>query len=246
MGRKKYKNDPIVEAICEFRLSQDTPWDLTIPGLFYEKVKDNFPERDQRLVQEIELTQEPQDLQHRVRVTERVLLYTRGRKRLIQLGPRLLVINVLRPYPSWEQFKSYIETAWSCLKELVSIRGLQRIGLRYINRIEFSDKNVDLKEYFEFYPYVGDRLPKQMSSFIAGVDFPYAEGRDRCRVKLTPSIASENRAAVVLDIDYFLNNPADIPASDVLEWVEEAHSRVDEIFEGCITDRLRKQFGEES
>ncbi|MGQ0654564.1 MAG: TIGR04255 family protein [Betaproteobacteria bacterium] len=44
---KKYKNPPIIEAICEFRFSETSPWDLTIPGLIYELVKDKFPKRVQ-------------------------------------------------------------------------------------------------------------------------------------------------------------------------------------------------------
>lgn len=50
---KKYKNPPIVEVVCEFRLSDDTLWDLTIPGLLYEKLKDEFLHREQRLFQEV-------------------------------------------------------------------------------------------------------------------------------------------------------------------------------------------------
>jgi hypothetical protein len=30
---KSYAKPPIVEAVCEFRLSPDTEWDLTVPGL---------------------------------------------------------------------------------------------------------------------------------------------------------------------------------------------------------------------
>jgi uncharacterized protein (TIGR04255 family) len=41
MGRK-YRSPPLVEALCEFRLTPDTPWDMTIPGLFYETVKHAF------------------------------------------------------------------------------------------------------------------------------------------------------------------------------------------------------------
>jgi uncharacterized protein (TIGR04255 family) len=48
----------------------------------------------------------------------------------------------------------------------------------------------------------------------------------------------------MLDIDYFLANPRAVDISDALSWVEEAHGRVEEVFEGCITDRLRAMFEE--
>jgi uncharacterized protein (TIGR04255 family) len=243
MGRK-YKNPPIVEAVCEYRLTQDTPWDLTIPGLFYERVKDDFSQREQRLVREDELTIEPQGLQHQIRTTERILLFAPDRKMLIQLGPRLLVINALKPYPGWEGFKPRIIKAWEALQQVVEVRGLERIGLRYINQIELPTQEVNLEEYFEFYPFVGKRLPQQMVFFILGAEFPYVGDRDRCRVQLTPAAAKESKIAAILDIDYFLARPRAIEMSEVLDWIEEAHSRVEEIFEGCITDKLREMFEE--
>jgi len=43
---KKYAKPPIVEAVCEFRLTHDTRWDLTVPGLLYEKLKASFPQKE--------------------------------------------------------------------------------------------------------------------------------------------------------------------------------------------------------
>ncbi|QSR87649.1 TIGR04255 family protein [Candidatus Methylacidiphilum infernorum] len=244
MGRK-YKTPPLIEAVCEFRLTRDTSWDLTIPGLFYEKVKGTFPQREQRVIQEIERSQGPQGLQLEIRPSERIVLFTEDRKRLIQLGPRLLTVNVLRPYPTWQGFKPQIEMAWENLKEILQIEGLERIGLRYINRVELHSSEVKLLEYFEFYPFVGPRLPQNVASFIVGGEFPFVEGRDRCRVQITPVPASsEGMSAFILDIDYFLAQPRAVKVSDIIDWVEEAHSRIEEVFEGCITDRLRELFQE--
>jgi uncharacterized protein (TIGR04255 family) len=242
MGRK-YAHPPIVEAICEFRLTPETPWDLTVPGLLYERLKESFPQKEQRIIQEMELTQGPESLQQQIRTSERLLFLTEDRKMLAQVGPRLLVVNALKPYPHWEGFKPRIEMAWESLQSAIEVRGLERIGLRYINRIELS-VSAELCEYFDFYPFVGKRLPKQMVSFLAGVDFSYNNDRDRCRVQLAPIPLSENegKAAFMLDLDYFLTRPRGVAVADALTWVEEAHSRVEEVFEGCITDNLRNMF----
>ena len=239
---KKYKNPPVIEAVCEFRLSSDTPWDLTIPGLFYERVKHDFPYREQRLVQEVEVIATPQGLQQVIKYSDRVLMFAPDRKLLLQLGPRLLVINALKPYPTWEHFKKRIESAWKILQKVMEIKGLERIGLRYINRIEFPSPIVRLEEYFDFYPFVGERLPQKIVSFITIAEFPYADDRDLCRVQIQRALESETKTAVILDIDYFTVRPQTIDVSDGLTWVEEAHSRVEEVFEGCITDKLRSMF----
>jgi len=247
MGRR-YANPPIVEAICEFILTAETRWDLTVPGLLYERLKQSFPQKEQRMVQEVELTQGPEGLQQQIRTSERLLFVTEHRNLLVQVGPRLLVVNALKPYPHWEGFKPRIEMVWKSLQETIDVQGLERIGLRYINRIELSAQSIELEEYFEFYPFVGRWLPQRMTSFLVGVEFSYANDRDRCRVQLTPITHSETegKIAFILDLDYFLARPRGVAVVDVLDWIEEAHSRVEEAFEGCITDKLRVMFEEVS
>jgi len=44
---KKYKNPPIVEALCEFQFVPGQPWDITIAGMLYERIKDEFPIKQQ-------------------------------------------------------------------------------------------------------------------------------------------------------------------------------------------------------
>ena len=241
---EKYANPPVEEAVCEFKLTTDTPWDLTVPGLFYEEVRSVFPQREQRVIQELELAQGPQGLQQQLRTSDRVLLFTEDRKTLVQLGPRLLVINALKPYPGWQNFRSCIEMVWRSLQSVLEVRGLDRIGLRYLNRIELPDRNVELAEYFEFYPFIGKRLPQHTVSFIAGAEFSYAGERDRCRVQLAPIPDLTDKSVFMLDIDYFLARPRTVGVGDALGWVEEAHSQVVEIFEGCITEQLRATFQE--
>lgn len=165
---------------------------------------------------------------------------------LVQVGLRLLVVNALKPYPHWKGFKPRIAMVWKILQNTVEVQGLERIGLRYINRIELPAQNVELNEYFEFYPFMGSRLPRHATSFLVGVEFSYADDRDRCRVQLIPipPLGGEGKAAFMLDLDYFLVRSRDVAPTDVLNWIEEAHSRVEEVFEGCITDKLRGMFWE--
>jgi len=243
---KKYANPPVEEAVCEFRLTPETRWGLTVPGLLYERLKETFPQKEQRMIQEVKLTQELEGLQQQIRTSEHLLFFTEDRKMLAQVGPRLLVVNALKPYPHWEGFKPRIEMVWKSLQETVEVQGLERIGLRYINRIELPAPNVKFDEYFDFYPFVGQRLPQHIASFLAGVEFSYADDRDHCRVQLAPipHSGTEGKTAFILDLDYFLARPRGVAVADALSWVEEAHSRVEEVFEGCITDRLREMLEE--
>ena len=239
---RRYANPPVVEAICEFHLPPEPPWDLTVPGLFYERVREDFPHRERRMVQDIEFVQTPQGLEQRIHTGERLLLFSHDRKRLIQLGMRLLVINVLRPYPGWAEFKELIQQVWEALKAVVEVQGVTRMALRYINRVELPSSTASLETYFAFYPHIGHQLPNTITSFIMGVEFAFAEGRDRCRVHMAQ--AADDKRSIMLDLNYYLARPGAVPLPEVLSWMEEAHTRVEEVFEGCITDALRALFEE--
>jgi len=242
---RKYGNDPIVEAVCEFRLMPDSEWDLTIPGLVYEKVRSDFPNKEQRIIQEVELTQSSQGIQQNTRTRERAIFLTNDRKMFIQVGPHLLAISCLKPYPTWEGFKPWIEKAFNALAHTVDVKVLQRIGLRYVNRIEIGGKPVKLEDYFEFYPFLGQNLPQDMLNFNMVCVLPFFDGRDSCRVQLTNAVPDEfGNIVILLDLDYFLSQPLAFLANQALEWVDSAHQEVEDIFEGCLAERLREIFRE--
>lgn len=240
MGRT-YRNPPLDEAVCGFILSPDTKWDITVPGLVYERLKKDFPLREPRLYQEFEVVQDSEGIQHRINTSERLMLYTEDRRQFVQIGRLLIAVHALSPYPTWSGFKPKIELAWKSLCETVEVTGLERLGLRYINRIELADSKAKIEEFLEFYPFLGSRLPQETSSFHAMVEFAYEDGRDRCRVLLMPD-AQREKSVVFLDIDYYMARPRGVATENALDWIETAHERVEMIFEGCITNSLRETF----
>jgi uncharacterized protein (TIGR04255 family) len=240
---RRYRNPPIAEAVCEFRLTRDTPWDLAIPGLLYERLRAEFPHREQRLFQEVELTQGPDGLQQQIRTIERIFLFSEDRKTFVQIGPRIVAVNCLRPYPGWQNFKPKIEMALGALCDELEAKRFEQIGLRYINRISVPSPLVKLEDYFQFYVFLGPDLPQEIGNFIAGCEFFYAEGRDVCRLQLTPAVGqSADKRDFLLDIGYSLAQSGEFERDRALDWIESAHTTIGQIFEGCITDRLRELF----
>lgn len=244
---KKYANPPIVEAICEFYISPDSKWDITIPGLVFEKLRNEFPNKEQRIVQEVEMQrQPPNNIQQIIRLDERVIFFSDDRKTFVQIGNRLLSINHLKPYTSWSEFKTKIECAFNAFCNSTEIKGLQRIGLRYINHVEIIGKQIKLEDYFNFRPFLGGELPKNIISFIVGCLIPSSDSRDLCKLEISDAMPNkEGNKSFLLDLYYYLNQPLAIPINEVLDWVELAHQNIEKIFEACITDQLREYFNKE-
>jgi uncharacterized protein (TIGR04255 family) len=232
MMAQKYLNPPIVEVVAEFRLTTETKWDLTIPGLLYEKLRDSFPHKEQ-------VKQEGQP--------ERIRFLSPGKTMFVQVESRVLSVNCIKPYPSWDSFKPKIQEAFDKLRQILGSFELEGIALRFINRIEIPSAGFDFEEYFNFRPFLGEKLPTPVVSFFVGCMFRFAKDRDLCRIHLTDAVPeNQQSSAFNMVLEYFLLQQKAIPSEHALSWINEAHHRLEDIFEGSITDKLRQLFWKEN
>src|SRR5207248_2240788 len=118
-----YKNPPIIEVLCEFQFEQDSPWDLAIPGIIYDRVQKSFPIRRQAARITIELSAQgeagPQ-------LSSKTLtqFWSESEQSLIQVGAYLLSVNHLKPYPSWEKFLPLIEEGFNAYREVANPKSI--------------------------------------------------------------------------------------------------------------------------
>ncbi len=239
----KYGKPPIVEVVCEFRFVPGEPWDGTIPGLVYGKLQDAFPKR--RTLRSVQSEVGPAEggVVQQVQLVERVQLLRDDEKAFVQVGPDFLAINHLAPYPTWEGFRPLIVQAFQAYRDVSRPAGLQRIGLRYINRILFPTLPIEFKDFSRFYPFSGPDLPQTVHSFVVGIQSPFEDERDGLRLQMSSTDPDEaKRLSALLDLDYFLARPQAVGLDECLDWVGRAHDHVLETFEACLTDRLRGMF----
>lgn len=253
---RKYGNPPVVEAVCEFRF-EPGDWDSAIFGLVWEEVKGHFPKR--RDVQqsglqvqvELRLVPTPPSTEQQTapEPRPRVQYLSDDGKSFLIVGPDVLSVNRLAPYSSWQDLKPLARRGFDAYVSHARPKAIRRAGLRYINRMEFPGEKIKLDDYFNFRPFLGTTLPQDHASFILGVEFIYPPAGDALRLQLASvRPAKEQRLAVILDLDYFTLLPDSIrvQSDEAVNWLDRAHGRVEEIFEGTITDRLRSMFGGEA
>lgn len=244
MGRK-YENAPIIEAVCEFQFPPSSEWDPTVYGLVFEQVKGRFPKKRKTRQLAVSLSPEQEGVRRQVQASDRLQFLSVDDKALVQVGENLLAVNRLKPYLSWQHFLPLIKEGFDAYCSSAKPKELQRIGLRYINRIELSGQRLELGDYFEFYPHVGPSLPQEHGPFLVGIQVPYARGRDLLKIELASVDAEQpEHQAMRLDLDYFLVRAGDVNIGQALGWVIEAHDRIEGAFEACIKDTLRERFRE--
>lgn len=86
--RHRYRKPPIAEAVCEFQFVGTREWDWTIPGLVYQEIKSEFPEKKQEKAFEINITPQEGRIQQNLAGTlSKMRFLSRDGSAMVQVGP---------------------------------------------------------------------------------------------------------------------------------------------------------------
>lgn len=239
----KYRNPPVVEALCEIFFS-DSQWDSTLPGVFYEKIKDDYPRKKelQQIGVEVSVSKETQASKVS-RGNTRIQFFNKDGSQLIQVEKDLLVVNQLRPYPKFEEWKPVVDKMLDVYWRLARPKGIKRIGTRYINKIAIPAATFKMEDYFGLYPEVPKSLSDIHGRFMMRLEIPPKNKGHNLVITFGTSVAdSPGTSAELLDI-YDIYAPAELLSADSIDrYIEKAHENILMAFENSITDKTRKLF----
>lgn len=170
-------------------------------------------------------------------------------KALVQVSPNFLSVNHLAPYPTWNEFSPMVKQGLKEYRRVAEPKGLLGIQLHYLNQIIIPSRIVGIEDWFNFH-FV---LPKgfgtatlPMNGFLIGAQFPFRAGQDLLKMELSQGVSEDSNSSVfLLQITYEAAQQGGISLEQVNGWLTNAHRTIENAFEGCIKDELRKLFGEE-
>ena len=209
--RRRYRNPPIAEAICELLFNPGRDWDLTIPGRLHSELSDEYSAQPQQQ-KVLELGLEAQiGKRANIRYGEalgRVALLTPTGSRKVCVGPDALSIHMLRPYqdPShpegsgWDEFRPRVQKALEAYWKVAQPDSVKRIGVRYINKITVPSHQVDVGDYLNCALPDVDGLPDQLRNFMSRIDYTY---NDEVRLVLSQGLENppDGPRAFIVDLD---------------------------------------------
>lgn len=262
MERRIYVRDPIQEAICEFKFRSPTDGWTLYPGQLYERVSGSYSvEPSTEVGIPAAMMPPPGGMAaaagvippmgnlHAVfgpmfaAVTQ---LTTPDRHYSIRMGQRSMSIHLAAPYSQWEAFLSEIERAIGAFSEIVNGQfDVERIGVRYVNRIEFSEPTVALAEYFRLSPLQFDGFDYKLTSFLARTEQARPSDEHQRLIATFASVAAPpGQCAFVLDLDSIAQDLEDVNTVEAaLRLADELKSIEHDVFEASITDKTREHFG---
>lgn len=217
------RNAPIVEAVIEFKARAGTPWDeenvtRALDGAMQEYSKpEGLYGGSLRLsvrhdpagvsgVSRSAIDQESGWIGLRFKSADglQIAHFTRDG----------FLFTRLKPYLDWSQLSTEAIRLWEVHARIAGITRIQRIGVRFINRIEVPAGPLNLDRYFRGFSVAPADLP--LSEFLHRDVLSVPRHPYRIiMIRTAQPLAGRDGAALIVDIDAFDESPVQ-PQSDVL------------------------------
>jgi uncharacterized protein (TIGR04255 family) len=245
MPAQKYPNPPIQEALVEVRFSNDGRWDWTIPGRYWEQVRQEYdmaPKSEPILT--VQARQQASHLSaHAAGGVGRVLLTRSSDAGLIGLSPNALSVHVLRPYLGWAEFRERLARALDAYLKIQEDALVERVGVRYVNQIIIPGRTLDINDWFTASPALPPGLNLPINSLMSRVETTFDDTSRLSITLATTAHTNVDEHAFVLDMDLSWSPQAPVPLTeDVYHIIDLLHDREGTTFEAMITPDTRELF----
>lgn len=259
--REVYPNAPLVSVSFELRHPESEPLTPHQRTLFKELLADDLPLlRSQQIASHTIEFGPSGAATPQVQTEEFPKYFDRGTSIAASLLKGSTVVETTQ-YPGWEAFSDLVSKVCDARNQAAPVDGVERIGLRYIDEIRIpSTENPDWSEYiapsllgprFDYDSGLPLRQWQGTAAFGPGegraLVMRYARGEG---FAVDPNGELRRKSPAypgkffMLDLDSFWAPEAGVPAfslSLVEETMETLHTPVREMFEECITERLREE-----
>jgi uncharacterized protein (TIGR04255 family) len=236
---------PIVEAIIDFRARSTTSCEQ---GQFETYFKKEFPDYPTIGVTSNTTYQfnagTPNQSQASVS-WHGLTFYSADKSRIAQCQKDGFSLSHLPPYPHWDKFSDEALVMWEKYKVLTKPMEIQRIGVRFINRIPITNAASKLDEYLIDAPKTWVSFPLPMAGFVHSDTFLIPSTNYVAHVirALQPADAITNLPAIILDTDVSTLSPMPLNDQMLRTKLKEMRWLKNKIFFASLPPKLLHSFG---
>ncbi len=165
--KRKYKNPPIQEAVCEIHFALPVP--LTIEQIkpMGEIWKAAYPKQqrveERNIEVKVNLGQASVDQSSS---GHRLIARSEDNRKIAQLSSQFLAVNQLKPYPGWaESFRADIHARLKDVVDMIHADRIRLINLQYIDRLDLPQRPVVWSDWLSFPLPVPKSIPNTGGMF---------------------------------------------------------------------------------
>lgn len=243
----QFPNAPITEAILDLRV--ELPEDIKLEQLadFQASIRARFPGRRTKVAGRAEVAfSEESGLKlgdDSVGATG-YLFTSKDNSRIVQARRDGFTFNWLQRYETWAALRDEARPLWELFLEIAQPKYVERIALRYINRIHIPLPMNSFTDYVLLAPHVPQELPHGLQSFLMRLVIPHPEYEALAIITETtePVEPGVTVLPLIFDIDVFREARYDASDERIWETLENLRDLKNEIFHGAMTERAKALF----
>jgi uncharacterized protein (TIGR04255 family) len=240
-ARRHYSQDPITEAVINLRVTLPPEAELAALAGIHNSIATDYPHQENLLVLQGEITA-GENVGASASQTQLGFAYASSdQKQIIQARLDGFSFSRLAPYQHWEVFRDEAKRLWEIYQNVIHPTAINRLAVRYINRIDLPVPIKDFKDYLRVFPEVPCDLSEFLNGYFIQLQIPKPEVEATLILNqaiIPPS--SDSVVSVLLDLDLF--KLSDLPIAETTLWenLDNLHEKINCIFETCITDETRE------
>lgn len=160
---------------------------------------------------------------------------------LVQLSEQILTVNVLAPYPGWNRMKPTVLKVWQRASRAIQAESINRVGLRYINRLLKQSEGEKAGEWLRPNDYISPAILGSFPGFFSRV-----QARIDAHHRIVVTVADESPGesaqfgAIIFDIDRIIEQVLPASRASLGKVMDRLYEDVWSVFDRARTERLTK------
>ncbi len=171
-------------------------------------------------------------------IAPRVKCWSPDKKKLIQLGPDLIIVNLVGEYPGWTTFKSLFDEVLVALNSITTAT-YSHLSLITIDRFEVPKTGFTIDKYVNCN---GSRVPQWYKGSNCAADIILGHGSlqtDKVNMQFNLRISHKQTTMEILTQSTFQKLLS--AGEQVGDLLNSLHEESNESFESWITDKTRNE-----
>lgn len=245
MARQRHLNNaPISEAIIDFRVKLPSGFDTKKFLGIIADLSDSYPKNEPRrlttgafgMEKGKPFTQLPKD-----EGIQGYFFKSEDEKNIAQFRLDGFTFNRLRPYTEWESVLSEAKRLWGIYHSIASPEIVNRIAVRYINRLEIELPIKDFNEYLTAPPTIPPSLPQGINQFFNRMVIH--EGDKIINLVQAMEASTDiKKIGIILDIDVFKVQGSGFDMEGIWSEFEQLRDLKNRVFFESITEKTARLY----
>ena len=241
-GYPAYPNPTITEAVCDihFRLSQEKVWRPSFPGELFKHIQNEYPEMEPVLEMGLQFEFGPLGTGTKFVPQRQKVRFKHGTRPLIlQLAEDSLSISTLSPYQGWETMHHDVLAAWQRVEEVLQPEVINRIGLRYINRITKETAQDRPSTWFVANDYISAGFLRSGPGFLLREEI-HVDAENILIITLgDPQLEADGgHGTIIFDLDRIVEREVPTGQEVLMQEMDRLHTDVWEVFSSAKGEKL--------